>query len=72
MGIISIEKTNHLFWLGRYCERVFTTLKVFRKYYDTMIDGSQSDYQIFCLTKQTYHRIKIYLKHPQLLTIFYR
>lgn len=49
MGIISIEKTNRLFWLGRYCERVFTTLKVFRKYYDTMIDGSQSDYQIFCL-----------------------
>ena len=33
MGIISIEKADHLFWLGRYTERVFTTLQTFFKYF---------------------------------------
>ena len=27
MGIISIEQSGRLYWLGRYTERVFTTLK---------------------------------------------
>lgn len=38
MGTISIEHGDRLFWLGRYTERVFTTLKVLEKYYDKMID----------------------------------
>ena len=29
MGIISIEKADHLYWLGRYTERVYTILRVF-------------------------------------------
>lgn len=37
MGIVSVEKANHLYWLGRYTERVFTTLK-----------GFISVYSIFC------------------------
>ena len=37
MGIISIEKADHLYWLGRYAERVYTTLRVFFHIYDHMI-----------------------------------
>ena len=29
MGIISIENTDHLYWLGRYLERVGTTIELF-------------------------------------------
>ena len=29
MGIISIVKASNLVWLGRYSERVYTTLQVF-------------------------------------------
>lgn len=39
MGIISIEKADHLFWLGRYTERVFTTLRKFFHIYDHMIEN---------------------------------
>lgn len=48
MGIISVEKADRLFWLGRYTERVLTTLITFFDYYDKMIDGDQDQYKIFC------------------------
>nr|WP_302595484.1 alpha-E domain-containing protein [uncultured Cellulosilyticum sp.] len=48
MGIIGVEKANHLFWLGRYTERVFTTLKVFFRYYDVMIEKEPTFYKDFC------------------------
>lgn len=38
MGIISLEKADHLLWLGRYTERVFTTMQCFFKHFDEMID----------------------------------
>ncbi|MCD7743862.1 MAG: alpha-E domain-containing protein [Lachnospiraceae bacterium] len=38
MGIISIENTDRLYWLGRYSERVYTTIKLFADSFDTMID----------------------------------
>ena len=38
MGIISLEKQDHLYWLGRYSERVYTTLKTFLLGYDQMLD----------------------------------
>ncbi|MCC8045037.1 MAG: alpha-E domain-containing protein [Clostridiales bacterium] len=38
MGIISVENTDRLFWLGRYSERVYTTIKLFAESFDTMID----------------------------------
>ena len=41
MGIISVEKSDHLFWLGRYTERVFTTLRKFFHVYDNMIDTQE-------------------------------
>ena len=48
MGIISIKSTDNLFWLGRYVERVFTTLRVFSEYYDKMIDKDENAYVDFC------------------------
>lgn len=48
MGIISIEKADHLFWLGRYAERVLTTLITFFDFYDEMIDGNEEAYKVFC------------------------
>lgn len=38
MGTISLENGDRLFWLGRYTERVFTTLKALEKQYDRMMD----------------------------------
>ena len=48
MGIISVEKSDHLFWLGRYVERVFTTLNTFFTYYDRMLDTEKEAYKRFC------------------------
>ena len=48
MGIISLEKSDRLYWLGRYTERVFTTLSVFFEYYDTMIDSDPEAYREVC------------------------
>jgi uncharacterized alpha-E superfamily protein len=44
MGIISIEHGDHLYWLGRYTERVFTTLKSLERLYDKMIDRDPKHY----------------------------
>ncbi len=48
MGIISLEKADHLFWLGRYTERVFTTLDTFFLYFDKMLDQDSRAYMLFC------------------------
>ncbi len=48
MGAISIEKADRLFWLGRYGERVLTTLMTYFDFYDEMIDGDEEAYRIFC------------------------
>ena len=47
MGIISIEQTNRLFWLGRYSERVYTTLRLYSNSFDSMIDKKVYHYQDF-------------------------
>ena len=49
MGVISLDRADSLFWLGRYTERVFTTVKMFFKYYDRMIDQNENAYQKFCM-----------------------
>lgn len=49
MGVISLDRADSLFWLGRYTERVFTTVKVFFEYYDRMIDQNENAYQKFCM-----------------------
>lgn len=48
MGIISIGQADHLYWLGRYTERVSTTLTMYSKSYDTMIDEIRDSYSDFC------------------------
>ena len=48
MGIISIENTDRLFWLGRYTERVYTTIKIFADKFDSMIDLDEIEYEAFC------------------------
>ena len=48
MGIISVEQTDRLFWLGRYSERVYTTLRLYSDSYDRLIDMDSYDYAAFC------------------------
>lgn len=48
MGIVSVEQAGHLYWLGRYTERVYTTLRFYYKSFDTMIDEAIDSYQKFC------------------------
>lgn len=48
MGITSVEQTNRLFWLGRYSERVYTTLRLYYNSFDMMIDEITDSYTEFC------------------------
>ncbi len=48
MGIISVEQTDRLYWLGRYSERVYTTLRLYSNSFDTMIDEITDSYKEFC------------------------
>lgn len=43
MGTISLEHSNRLYWLGRYTERFFITLRALDKLYDKML-GSEYGY----------------------------
>ncbi|MDD5944569.1 MAG: alpha-E domain-containing protein [Clostridia bacterium] len=48
MGIISIEQADRLYWLGRYTERVYTTIRLYSKRYDIMLDKGEDSYDEFC------------------------
>lgn len=48
MDIISVEQSDRLYWLGRYSERVYTTLRMYSNSFDTMIDEISDSYQDFC------------------------
>lgn len=48
MGIISVEHMDELFWLGRYTERVYTTLRLYFNSFDAMIDITLDHYKTFC------------------------
>lgn len=65
MGTISLEHGDHLFWLGRYTERVFTTLKALEKLHDKMLDQDPTFYltylQYFGLT-DTYGSCNAFLE----------
>ncbi|MDR0842338.1 MAG: alpha-E domain-containing protein [Acidobacteriota bacterium] len=47
MGAV-LGKTNRLFWLGRYNERVYTSVKFAVALYDRSIDGPPADYADVC------------------------
>ena len=48
MSIISVEQADRLYWLGRYAERVYTTIKMYSMNFDTMIDQILDSYVEFC------------------------
>lgn len=48
MGIITVDKLDHLYWLGRYTERVYTTLRQFFHVFDDMIDSPEGIYEEYC------------------------
>ena len=48
MGIKSVMNTDRLFWLGRYTERVYTTLNLFSKSFDDLIERWGGDHRGFC------------------------
>lgn len=50
MGIISLEKANNLFWLGRYTQRVYTTLRSYTNGFDQMLDKDSTFYEAYCET----------------------
>lgn len=47
MGIITLNKVDELWWLGRYTERVFTTLQTFFPFYDTCLDHEVERFRVF-------------------------
>jgi uncharacterized alpha-E superfamily protein len=47
MGVISVEYSSNLYWLGRYVERVYTTLKTFFDYCDATLDRDKNSYKNF-------------------------
>lgn len=48
MGIITVKKAKELLWLGRYSERVYTTIRTFFVGFDRMIDAPENLYVEFC------------------------
>ena len=48
MGTISLEHSDRLYWLGRYTERVFTTLKTLQRLLDRMIDKKKCYTDYLC------------------------
>ncbi len=42
-NVITADKANRLFWLGRYAERVYISLHLLRRYYDRVLDGDTKD-----------------------------
>ncbi|WP_303815955.1 alpha-E domain-containing protein [Acidaminococcus timonensis] len=48
MGIITVNQSDCLFWLGRYIERVYTTLRVYGRAFDQLLDGREDGYKEYC------------------------
>jgi len=48
MGIKSVINTERLYWLGRYTERVYTTLILFSKSFDSLIEQGIDSHAEFC------------------------
>lgn len=48
MGIITLENMDRLVWLGRYTERVNSTIHMFFDGLDSFIDGNKDFYKVLC------------------------
>jgi len=51
---LTLKQVDSLYWLGRYAERVLSTLKVFMKVYDSQLD-SNFDYADYCKKLDIYN-----------------
>lgn len=51
---LTLKQVDSIYWLGRYTERVLTTLKVFMEVYDSQID-SHFDYEKYCSDLDIYN-----------------
>lgn len=45
---VSAEQADRLFWLGRYVDRVYSTLRIYNDFIDVMIDSDGMAYLDFC------------------------
>lgn len=65
MGTISIEHSDRVYWLGRYTERVFTTLKALQKVFDKMLDNEHcyKEYLSYFGLNDIYTGNKDFIKH---------
>ena len=58
--VITADKANRLYWLGRYAERVYLSLHLLRRYYDRVLDGDIKNlkeyYKCLGLGQETLHR----------------
>lgn len=48
MGIKSVENIDRLYWLGRYSERVYTTIILYSERFDDMLEEGKESYEEFC------------------------
>lgn len=51
---LTLKQVDSIYWLGRYTERVLTTLKLFMNVYDSQLD-SQFDYAKYCRDLDIYN-----------------
>lgn len=47
LALVTASKADNLFWLGRYTERVFTTLSQFFPFYDRVMDTDVDAFRPF-------------------------
>lgn len=47
LALVTASKAENLYWLGRYTERVFTTLNVFYPFYDHVMDSDVEAFRPF-------------------------
>lgn len=62
---ISMDCSDRLFWLGRYTERLFTTLKALEKLYDSTMGGKDDLYEKYleCFgIEETYDDINSFME----------
>jgi len=48
MGTVTLSKLDNLYWLGRYMERVYQSIHMYRKLYDRLIDQDSEIYKEEC------------------------
>ena len=57
LALVTASKADNLFWLGRYTERVFTTLSQFFPFYDRVMDTDVDAFRPFARALDICRRI---------------